>query len=640
MPTLSCYEGPSRLGCQIRGVKIMKLPRVAVALLVLPMLCLAGSLSPALGAGNPAYARVESCEYSRCYANDCGWYPYWYRYYCEWKMIVAYYDCDGEMVYSTGDAFQRAPLNTRDSSCFGCTEGSPCYVWIDNCIPMVWAYLRRNLLFGDWDCHRGAVVDLRTPEMIEAGCDPYIPPLHPERNLGWGDDPVLYCPTKAGGASVNVGTGNHTERVVDLSISGPGIPLEFVRFYNSQSSGDGPLGFGWTHSYNISLEDLGDEVLIWDRDGRALSFGRTEEGTFEGRSGAKDLLEETPSGYILTKKSLKRRYLFDHDGRLTRIEDLNGNSLDLIYEGDELREVRSSFGKSLLIYYTGGRIERIQDPKGKDIVYGYEGDNLSSVLYPDGTETTYLYEDPDDPYNMTAELDTEGKVVGLWDYDSRDRTILSEGGEGADHMDLEYEFFKTLLTDGRGNTKTYHTQIKENIYLAEAVEGEGCAGCSSNREFRYDQGLNLVEEVDGNGNTTLFAWIDEETHKIYGYDRKGNSSIKIGAFGRPEERETFYSYTYDETTPLVIREKVETRKSVLSPEREKTTKWTYDEAGNLLSTEETGYMLIDDVPTLKTYKTEYHYTDLGELTSMDGPRTDVTEMTYALPLPLPNQLMF
>ncbi|MFQ5843231.1 MAG: DUF6531 domain-containing protein, partial [Thermodesulfobacteriota bacterium] len=76
----------------------------------------------------------------------------------------------------------------------------------------------------------------------DSACDPA--PERPEVNLGWADDPSLYCPIKIGGSSVNVATGNHTERVADLSVSGPGISLEFFRFYNSQSTTDGPLGFG------------------------------------------------------------------------------------------------------------------------------------------------------------------------------------------------------------------------------------------------------------------------------------------------------------------------------------------------------------------------------------------------------------
>ncbi|MBI5656779.1 MAG: hypothetical protein HZC44_08160, partial [Geobacter sp.] len=53
---------------------------------------------------------------------------------------------------------------------------------------------------------------------------------------------------------INMVTGNmyHTER--DLSLKGRGgLPLVFERSYNSRNPQDGPLGFGWTHSFNHYL---------------------------------------------------------------------------------------------------------------------------------------------------------------------------------------------------------------------------------------------------------------------------------------------------------------------------------------------------------------------------------------------------
>jgi hypothetical protein len=52
---------------------------------------------------------------------------------------------------------------------------------------------------------------------------------------------------------VNCATGNfwHT---ADLAIPGRGMALHFARTYNSLLAGtDGPLGFGWTHNYNMFL---------------------------------------------------------------------------------------------------------------------------------------------------------------------------------------------------------------------------------------------------------------------------------------------------------------------------------------------------------------------------------------------------
>ncbi|WP_189799685.1 DUF6531 domain-containing protein, partial [Sulfuricella sp. T08] len=67
-------------------------------------------------------------------------------------------------------------------------------------------------------------------------------------------------PATAAGDPVNMATGNmyHTER--DITIKGRGgLPMVFERSYNSRQPVDGPLGYGWTHSFNHSLKFYGVE---------------------------------------------------------------------------------------------------------------------------------------------------------------------------------------------------------------------------------------------------------------------------------------------------------------------------------------------------------------------------------------------
>src|SRR6185437_9827305 len=62
---------------------------------------------------------------------------------------------------------------------------------------------------------------------------------------------ATYCRVTSG--PVNCATGD-LWLTSDLTIPGRGIPLRFTHTYNSQlADQDGPLGFGWTHSYNMFL---------------------------------------------------------------------------------------------------------------------------------------------------------------------------------------------------------------------------------------------------------------------------------------------------------------------------------------------------------------------------------------------------
>jgi hypothetical protein len=124
------------------------------------------------------------------------------------------------------------------------------------------------------------------------------------------------------GNPVNVATGNKFEYVVDLSISTPGIPLYFARAYNSQSTVDSPLGYGWAHNFAVSLRDAsynntnrGTRVRIRDADGRVLYFSQAQPGAaFLGESGVKDRLTLDASGnYNLRRNEGTLTYRFRSD---------------------------------------------------------------------------------------------------------------------------------------------------------------------------------------------------------------------------------------------------------------------------------------------------------------------------------------
>src|SRR5205823_47195 len=60
-------------------------------------------------------------------------------------------------------------------------------------------------------------------------------------NAPFGQDPV------------NLANGSYFYRHVDVQIAGRGGPLQFTRAYNSLDPTIGPLGPGWTHSFNVHL---------------------------------------------------------------------------------------------------------------------------------------------------------------------------------------------------------------------------------------------------------------------------------------------------------------------------------------------------------------------------------------------------
>ncbi|WP_232020411.1 DUF6531 domain-containing protein [Methylocaldum marinum] len=155
--------------------------------------------------------------------------------------------------------------------------------------------------------------------------------------MSWGGDPV------------NLATGNlyHTER--DVSVAGRGLPLVFERAYNSPGPKDGPLGFGWTHSFNHKLNFYGAEggyVRVGWVDGTgAERFFRLPGSSvpagsvFQAAPGVYSVLKREADGsWSLTEKN-GLRYGFESNAgttagqvaRLLTIKDHNLNTLTLSY---------------------------------------------------------------------------------------------------------------------------------------------------------------------------------------------------------------------------------------------------------------------------------------------------------------------
>jgi RHS repeat-associated protein len=441
------------------------------------------------------------------------------------------------------------------------------------------------------------------------------------------------------GNPVNVATGNKYEEAIDITVSISGVPFEFRRSYNSQSTYDGPLGYGWSHTYNIWLEEIEVEddpmrrVVIRDWDGRGLYFTEimseagSDETPFFGESGVKDRLAQiTATGeYLLRRKTGGLTYRFDPEGRLTEIADLNGNQLILSYDRGRLIEVLSNFGRALTFgYRADGLIDSVKDPNGESVYYHYDQGDLTRVTYPDDNSLGYAYSD----HNLTNKYDTDSGLIGHWEYDDNHRVTVyyrhEKDGAEQGRIDLGYTFLKTEVIHP-SHVTTYGIQVIDGIHVVREIEG--CSSCPS-VNVRYDYGprldlFGLTSIDDEKQVTTAYVYDDPKVP----WEQVGLITEKTEAVGWDTERKTRYSYSFDEVEPLLVRKRVEVLESVVSPGDEKTTTWVYDGAGQLITREETGYTLVNGVPTLETHKTEYHYTDCGQLDWIDGPRTDVSDIT-------------
>jgi RHS repeat-associated protein len=510
-----------------------------------------------------------------------------------------------------------------------CNEVDEPGCWMSNC--------------AGWEGSCDVMIDLRTQAMKAQGCCP----LNPETGSPY-DEGSLSCQyiesqgknggkppcQNSSGDPVNVATGDNFDEGLDLTISTPGIPLEFRRSYNNQITFNGPLGYGWTHTYNVSLGVVQTSptarVRIWDSDGRALYFSQAQQTSteilFGGESGVKDRLKQVISTgqYILRRKQNNLTYIFSSDGKLQTISDPNGNTLALTYTGRLLTQVANNFGKSLLISYNNNHISSITDPSGRSILYQYTNGDLTKVIYPDTNSINYAYTN----HNLTDKYDTNNNLIGHWGYDNSHRVITYyshlEGGVPQERIDLTYQLGSTSVTRSTGAT-TFTTAVIDSINVVQ--QSNGCSTCGSvNKSFQYSSRLDLtqVTSIDGANQYTTQYTYDNPPNP---WEQVGEVVQRTEALGWPEQRTTSYTYTHRTDDPFLLTQSTETKKSVANPQQNKVIIFTYDNYGNIASRQESGYVFINGVATPKTYTTTYQYNTLGQLTQIDGPRTDVSDIT-------------
>jgi len=314
-----------------------------------------------------------------------------------------------------------------------------------------------------------------------------IPPTIPKLNLG----KPKTCPSLSTNNPINLGTGNKYFQEDDFVFNTISGYLSFSRYYNSQATYDGPLGYGWTHKYNMMLEVLDATTLrIMKGDGGYSDFKKAGANLYRG-TGDEDARLHVSSGDYVLHETDGSLYVFDTSGRLVRIEDKDGNVTNLSYASGLLASVEDSVsGRSLNFNYTGNKLTSItgpataQNPSGLLLTLEYTNGNLTRVTYADGESFLYFYEDPNDPHNLTKKTKSDGStVLNEVQYDNQDRAIRSSLNGGNEAVDVTYGHWQATITDSMGRTTTYTYDVIDGIAVAVEIEGDACSECGEVYEY-------------------------------------------------------------------------------------------------------------------------------------------------------------
>jgi len=359
--------------------------------------------------------------------------------------------------------------------------------------------------------------------------------------------------TTASGDPVNMVTGNliHNER--DIAIKGRGgLPIVFERWYNSNGAKDGPLGYGWTHSFNHFIRFYGVEggvaKLGWnDGTGGERFFSTsghasgniTVGASFTAPAGVYATVERLAGGsYRITERS-GMKYLFEsvngtatdtsQKSRLLSISDKNNNTLTLAYSatcGNNLCTVTDGLNRALTFTYVGSRISQISDWSGRSWQYTVDAN---------GDLTTFK--------NPLAIAGSQPAVTYQY-YSSADGAKLA-------HAMKQYQL-------PRGNGMRFEYYANGRVFRHTPFAAGGELQTASATTFNWTEFRREAKQVDGQGNVRSFL-----------FDKYGNPISITDEAGA----ETTYTY-YTAAGQTHLRQS----KTAANGQ---TTSYAYDSAGNL-----------------------------------------------------------
>jgi len=397
-----------------------------------------------------------------------------------------------------------------------------------------------------------------------------------------------------------------------------------------------PLGASMTYTYDAN----GDLVSFRDRE--------NNESTYTYNSAHGLVTMKDPRGIQPVRNE------YDDVGRLIRVTDAFGKTLELTHSVDTRQEVTTDRLGNITVseYDAFGNVVKVTNAKGEVVTRSYDArNNMISETNAEGKTTRYSY---DAAGNRLSVTDVLGNVT-RFTYNSRNQvlTVIDPlGNQIVNTYDDKGNL--TSIKDALGGTTV--TTYDDKGQQTSVTDQLG-----RKTRYEYDSAGNLIKQIDASGNVITLT-----------YDANGNrltesSTRNVG--GSVETLTTTYQYDHlnrvtrviypDNTTSETIYNSIG-KQSEIVDRLGRHTRYDYDEMGRLVkttypdtTTDQTTYdaegritRTVDraDRATLFAYdslgrleKTTYPdgtssavtHGAIGQITSMTDARGNITRYEYS-----------
>jgi RHS repeat-associated protein len=426
--------------------------------------------------------------------------------------------------------------------------------------------------------------------------------------IGYVTGPLLECADN-GSASPQVGdpcdvsTGDLSQSEMDYSAAG----LTFSRYYHSSVLESGhALGVGWTHNYAAYLViNNAVPVGLLRPDGHHDAI-QIINGEYISLSGAGVHIVASGSNWVAYMGNGSSE-VYNSTGQLIQKITASGLVTTLAYNANnQLASVTGPFGHSLQFAYgASGQMATVTEPDGTSTIsYAYDvNENLISATYPDSSARQYLYQNTAFPNNLTGILDELNSQFLTVQYDPTTGAVVSsQQASGAQAVSIAYGTNSAVVTDSLAATNTYAftndpsyaprvTSLTRNTLTQTFAVPAGAT----------DAQRRVTQSTDANGNITTYSY--NADHLL----------SKTEASGTPQARTTTYQYLGATTAlPTLVTEAL------------RQTTYSYESGTNLVQAK----TMTSTMATPNISRTwSYTYDSYGRISTVDGPRTDVSDVT-------------
>jgi RHS repeat-associated protein len=410
------------------------------------------------------------------------------------------------------------------------------------------------------------------------------------------------------GDPVNAAIGNKTELQVDHS----GLyaaPMVYSRSYNSlqfaSTATIGQLvGVGWRANWDdaITSENNGQTMRISHADGTSYTFSLSSNGTtwYADGSGNIQLVQQVVGGvttWTLTEGDGTVR-TYDSRGRLSTLSK-QGFVYALAYDSQKrLASVTNPFGRQLAFAYDSfNRVSQLTDPAGGITQYAYDKmGRLIEVTYPDSRTRGYAYENQTYPDLLTGTIDSDGTRASTTTYDVNGLVASTELGGGVQHTSIVYGQNSSTVTNANGAVFSKQFTVVRGEMLLASETVNCCSSTAATTSYQYNNKGDLTQVTDAKG-----------TQTSYTHDYLGRMTGVTEAVSTSVQRNS--TLTWNSTRDLLMQ--------TVKPTQTVTD--TYDALGRV-ATHTVGNS--GGSPRTVTYT----YNTAGLLASMDGSRTDLSDV--------------